>query len=91
MFMSNAESVPSSILTVSPNTHYIAIILFAIAAILYYFFTYTSMFKTIKNVFTMSKPTDDKSNERTDINDSEDEIYENNLESTNMQELISPF
>jgi Na+/H+ antiporter NhaC len=89
--MFNAESVPSSILTVSPNTHYIAIILFAIAAILYYFFTYTSMFKTIKNLFTASKSTDDKSNEATDINDSEDEIYENNLESTNMQELISPF
>lgn len=89
--MSNAESEPSSILTVPTNTHYIAIILFVIAAILYYIFTYTSIFKTIKNLFTMSKPTDDKSNERTDINDSEDEIYENNLESTNMQELISPF
>ena len=91
MFMSNSESEPSSILTVPANTHYIAIIIFVIAAILYYIFTYTSIFKTIKNLFTLSKSTDDKANELIDINDTEDEIYENNLESTDMQELISPF
>ena len=86
--MSNPESEPISILTVPANTHYIAIIIFAIVAILYYVFTYTSMFKSIKNLFTVSKSMDDKTN---DTNDTEDEIYENNFESTNMQELISPF
>jgi hypothetical protein len=83
-----------SILTASAQTHYIAIVIFAILFGLFYVFNYTDQFKDIRtklgNWTTTHKTTTNDSEKAID-DESDTESENESIDDDSMRDVLSPF